>query len=452
MNTKRINFTKAALDAIKAPVAGQRAVLLDGKVIGLQLRVTASGAKSFSLFRRVKGGRPERITLGQYPTMSIEQARRQAAQINAAIEDRKNPAEVRRALRGEPTFGALFKEYLERHSRPNKRTWQEDESKFHQYLARPLGDKRLSIIARNDIAAIHSAITRSGHGTTANRVLALVSSIFGWAISVGLADQNPARGIKRNAEQSRDRFLRSDELPRFFRSLAAEPNATMRDFFLLCLLTGARRENVLSMRWRDVSLERAEWKIPRTKNGAPQVVMLVPQAIQILETRRPKRTCEFVFANAAGNGHVVEPRRAWTRLFDRDELQEVIRRLADKKKRFAVRNGESLTRALTRARDYAAKCDVDVTDARLVDLHIHDLRRTLGSWQAMHGASLSIIGKSLNHKSMQATLIYARLETDPVRESVQRAASAIVSAGGKILPDSIAPVLNCSVEERAYSS
>jgi integrase len=61
---------------------------------------------------------------------------------------------------------------------------------------------------------------------------------------------------------------------------------------------------------------------------------------------------------------------------------------------------------------------------------LHDLRRTLGSWQARTGASLAIIGKSLNHKSQQATAIYARLDLDPVRASVNTATAAMLEAGG----------------------
>jgi len=68
--------------------------------------------------------------------------------------------------------------------------------------------------------------------------------------------------------------------------------------------------------------------------------------------------------------------------------------------------------------------------AGLKDLRIHDLRRTLGSWQARTGASLVLIGKSLNHKTPQATAIYARLDLDPVRQSVDRATSAMFEAAG----------------------
>jgi integrase len=73
---------------------------------------------------------------------------------------------------------------------------------------------------------------------------------------------------------------------------------------------------------------------------------------------------------------------------------------------------------------------LDCEGCRIDDLRIHDLRRTLGSWQAKQGASLAIIGKSLNHKSQQATAIYARLDLDPVRTSVNNATAAMLQAGG----------------------
>jgi len=69
-------------------------------------------------------------------------------------------------------------------------------------------------------------------------------------------------------------------------------------------------------------------------------------------------------------------------------------------------------------------------DLRLHDLRLHDLRRTLGSWQAATGASLPIIGKSLGHKSLAATQIYARLNLDPVRASINKATDAMLTAGG----------------------
>src|SRR4051812_34895287 len=100
MTRNRINFTKAVLDRLPLPKFG-RAVYLDTRSTGLQLRVTSSGAKTFSVYRRPKGGTAERVTVGRYPTVSIELARRAAAHVNAAIADHKNPCEIRRAMKQE---------------------------------------------------------------------------------------------------------------------------------------------------------------------------------------------------------------------------------------------------------------------------------------------------------------------------------------------------------------
>jgi integrase len=425
----RVNFTKAYLDGLQAP-QGARLTVHDSKVAGLQIRVTPNGVKTFSVFRRVRGGDPERVTLGRFPTVTIEHARRQAAKVNNTIESGANPAAVKRALKEESTFADLFADYLNRHAKPRKRTWKEDNAKYDRYLAKTLGPKRLSAIERSDVASIHSSISRDGHQVTANRVLALVSSVFGWAVKAGLWTTNPAKGVGKNAEQPRARFLQSNELPRFFSALAEEPNHTLRDYFLVSLLTGARRANVLAMRWREIDFDRAEWHIPRTKNGEPQTVPLTPEAMAILNSRMGDDKDVYVFPGPGKSGHLIEPKSGWRRIMDRDELAQLRNRLEAGGKPLADRPNEGLTESLDRARKEASKIKVDPSTIRMPDLRIHDLRRTLGSWQARTGASLSIIGKSLNHKSVQTTAIYSRLDTDPVRESIQRATSAMLTAAG----------------------
>ena len=380
----QFNFTKAAIAALPTPKTGKRADYQDINTTGLQLRVTSNGTKTFSVLRRINGIL-ERITLGRYPDLSIEQARRKAATINSDIANDVNPGEVKRGRKAELTFSALFAEYLERHSKPNKKTWTEDKSKYDTYLAKPLGNKKLSIIDRSSIATIHSKITKLGHPVTANRVKALISSIFGWAISAGLYQANPALGIRLNREHSRDRFLQGDELPKFFQALAKEKNTTMRDYFLLSLLTGARRANVLSMQWKDVNLKHGEWRIKETKSGTPQTVTLSPEAVDVLQNRKPSEPTTFVFPGDGSSGHLIDPKKGWKRIIER---------------------------------------------AGIDDLRIHDLRRTLGSWQAKTGASLAIIGKSLNYKNQNSTAIYARLDLDPVRDSVNTATSAMMAAAG----------------------
>lgn len=377
----KFNFTKAEIDSLPIPERGKRDTYQDTKISGLQLRVSHTGVKTFSVFKRVKCGDPERVTLGQYPEMTIDQARRKAMEINLAISDGNNPAEIKREARAEMTFGELFHDYIELHSKLHKKTWEEDQEKFRNHLYKSIGSKKLSSIDRSDIVLIHSNITKNGSPYAANRVLALISSVFGWA----MWDKNPAIGVKRNKEKSRDRFIQGDELPRFFKALSEYPSDIIRDYVLISLLTGARRGNVLAMRWRDVSFDRREWRIEETKNGMPQVVVLSPEAMEVLQNRKLRSDSEFVFPGTGKEGHLMEPKKGWKKILEM---------------------------------------------AGIDNLRIHDLRRTLGSWQAKTGASLAIIGKSLNHKNQSTTAIYARLDLDPVRDSVNTATSAMLTAAG----------------------
>jgi integrase len=296
-----------------------------------------------------------------------------------------NPHDIRLAGRKEPTLGDLWKHWLETHAKPHKKSWREDERQYNAFLKR-WASRKLSAITRAAVQQLHRTIGEKHGHYAANRMLALLSAMFAMASQVGHRGENPAKGVKRFKEESRDRFLSADELERFFAALHQEPNETIKDFFFVALLTGARRANVQALRWENLNLEMQLWRIPGAvaKSGAPIVVPLVPAVVEIVARRQQTAGgSPWVFASYGKTGHLVEPKAAWQRLLKR---------------------------------------------ANLEDLHVHDLRRTLGSWQAMTGASLPIIGKSLGHSQPSTTAIYARLQLDPVRQSVQTAADAILAA------------------------
>ena len=386
---KKINFTKATIDALTLPDSGNRIDYQDTKAKGLQFRITSSGIKAFSVLRRINGTL-ERITLGRYPDMTIEQARRRAAEIGIAIANGVNPAQIKRSDKAEMTLGKLFSEYLERYAIPRgKKTISDMQDNFRRYLGK-WENRKLSTISKRDVEKLHYKLGKEIGSHTANRTLELLRSIINKGIAWELFSKvNPVVGIEKFTLKSRDRFLQADELPGFFQALGKEPNETIRDYVLLSLLTGARKANVLSMQWADINLKRGEWRIKETKNGTPQTVTLSPEVLTILRNTirniKPSEPMTFVFPGDGRSGHLIEPKKGWQRILER---------------------------------------------AGISDLRIHDLRRTLGSWQAKTGASLAIIGKSLNHKNQNTTAIYARLDLDPVRESVNTATSAMMEAGG----------------------
>jgi integrase len=434
-----INFTKAAIENLPTPSKG-RHEYIDTRLAGLRLRVTSSGTKTFCVLKRIRGGGMERITLARYPAMTIEQARKQAAEKLGKIAEGNNPAEVRRAIKAEPTFAELFVTYGESHGK-KKRSWRDDQQRYRDYLEKPLGKVKVGAITTAMISRILSEMERDGKANaTINAVRAVASVIFSQGAAPGVVLDNPVRPIKRRKTVPRDRYLESYELPRFFTSLAEEPNLIIRDYLLISLLTGARRANVLAMRWSEVNLDEGTWRIPLTKNGDPQNVTLGAEAVVLLTNLKKDADSQavFVFPGEGKSGHLVEPKKGWLRIIDRDELTQLTAMIVATGKRFDplidrkthLPIPESLEAALARARVRAKELNLNVEIARMRNLRIHDLRRTLGSWQAKTGASLVIIGKSLNHKSQQTTAIYARLDFDSVRASIEKATSAMWAAGG----------------------
>lgn len=385
METK-FPFTKERLLALPVPASG-RVTYQDTKVQGLQIRVTPAGTKSFCIYRRLKAGQPERVTLGKFPTMTVEQARKAATEVNAVIESGANPAEAKRAFKGEPTFQEVFDEYLKYKRKKNgtpvaERTKAEYQNLVRLYLAH-IAPMKLSAITHEKVAQLSRKVGADAP-IAANRMLAVVRAVFNYARDRRLySGDNPAQGVRGFAETSRERFALSDELPQLFQAIA---DSSQRDYFLLALLTGARRSNVCEMAWRDLDLERGIWRLGMTKNGTSQNVTLSPEAVAVLVARKEGAGhSPYVFPGTGKTGHLVEPKKAWGTILAKSGIS---------------------------------------------DFRIHDLRRTLGSWQAMTGASLAIIGKSLNHKTTQATAIYARLDLDPVRQSVNTATSAMLEAAG----------------------
>lgn len=444
----RFKFTKSRIASLPAPISPKRQdIYYDETVPKLAVRVYASGTRSFYVIKRI-GHDVAWLKLGVFPDMTVERAREAAERHLGEFSQGMNPAQVRKALREESTFAEVFADFIENKRKRNgaplaKRTKDEYESGFRLHLS-GLGKKKLSQITRESIAQIVNRVGQKAP-IQANRIKALLSSVFSYASERSLfSGINPAHGIRGFAETERDRFLQADELPRFFTALGAETNSQMLNYFMLALLTGARRSNVMEMRWQDLNLDEQIWRIPTTKGGKPQNIPLPPEAVAILKAQSSAmpRDSIFVFPGKGKTGHLVEPKSAWQRILDRDELNQLQARLkaaghqfdwprtSDKSTESKGRKAEGLKAALLRARTCAAAAEINTTGARLDNLRIHDLRRTLGSWQAKQGASLIVIGKSLGHKSHKSTQIYSRLDLDPVRTSVNSATAAILKAGG----------------------
>ncbi len=369
--SKKFKFTKARLEKLAS--SDKRTYYFDTGQKGLRLSITPAGSKTYQ-FQAWHSGKKKPVsrTIGKVGDISIREARKQAADLLLQVSAGADPEAARAEARAEKKLNEVFENYIADYAKGHKRTWLMDVKNYDRYFKKQLGGRKVKEIDQDIVRRWHTEIgTKNGH-YAANRMIALLSSIFSNSLP---GEINPCRGIKKFKEQSRDRFLNVEELGRFFESLDEEPEI-FQDFFRLLLITGARKMNVLSMRWDE--MQGNVWVIPAEKAKADQSinVPLLPQAMEILNRRKADCKGPFVFPGAGKTGHLVEPKSSWRRITKR---------------------------------------------AGLIDVRMHDLRRTMGSFQAATGANTAIIGKSLGHRSEKSTAIYTRLDLDPVRAAMGKA-------------------------------
>lgn len=391
----KVTFSAHSMSTLTCPEGKARSIYYDKKQPKLACIVSPTGIKTFALHtwdRNLK--KPIQHTIGRYPEVSVNQAREEVAKLLSRLTGGEDIKEAARSIRDEPTLDDLFYGWLA-HAKQHKRSWTDDEQKYCRHIKPTFGTSRISTITTEQVRKWHSLLptkhrqNKSGgekkclSQATANRCFALLKTLY----NQGAPElPNPCSKVKAFREVSRDRFLRPEEMKQFFTALYSEDvSPTTRDLILLLLFTGARRSNVLSMQWGEIDLTQNTWIIPaaKSKNGETLHIPLVAQAVEILEKRKKDTGSVFVFPGTGKTGHLMDPKKVWAALLKK---------------------------------------------AALSNVRLHDLRRTCGSYQAACGSSLTVIGKSLGHKNIATTAIYSRLTLDPVRDSMEKGAAAMMMA------------------------
>jgi integrase len=364
---------------------------------GFVLRVTAAGAKSWCLNYRLKDtGRERRITIGSVSAWPIAEARKRGAELRRIVDAGGDPLADREEKRAAPTVAALV-ERFGREILPGRavRSQEEYRSMFAGYILPALGRRKVVDVSLDDVERLHRQITESGKPSRANRVKSLVSTIFSQAIRWHLCERNPAAGVKGNREHHRERYLSPDEIERLMavldRRREAGRHVDSADAIGLLLLTGARRGEVLGMRWADLDLGTAVWTKPpgMTKQRQGHRVPLSDDAVAVLQRRQAEREA----------GNVV--------------------RLRDDG--FVFRGGGTKTHC-NRTEEHWQQIRAA---AGIEDVRLHDLRHSFASVLIGEGLSLEIIGGLLGHHSSSTTRRYAHLADSPMRAAAERVAAIV---------------------------
>lgn len=360
----------------------------DDKPVGLGLKVSKSGKKTFILKYRNKFKQQRKYTIGKYGVITLDEARKIARKLLSDIADGKDPSDIKKQGIESPTMIDLFERYLKEHSCVNNKpnTHKCNESFVRRYLVPKLGKYKVKEIQRKHIFELVQQFTSKSN---ANNAIAILSKAFNLSEIWGWRDDNtnPCRHVKKYPVQPRQRFLTKEEVKRlnqkleFYKKAQLEPLTVIYAIKLL-LLTGCRLNEILTLKWDYINLDENCFRLPDSKTGAKTVY----------------------FSNAVG------------------DIIKTIKRLPDNpyliigdKKGQHLKNLQKPWRRIRK-------------DCGLEDVRIHDLRHSFASMAAMSGMSLPIIGSMLGHSQPQTTAQYVHLMGEPMREAVNAVNKTIMEA------------------------
>ena len=357
----QVRLTDQFVDTAKPQTGSDRTDYWDtAKGSRLGLRVSARSKVWLVMYRRAADGTKRRYKLGSYPSLSLEQARKAAIVVMAKVGQGLDPAGEREVIKAESSFADLAADYIARYAKQNRRSWSEDRRRLEKSILPTIGVIRMGQVCAADVIRLHDAVTARGAPIEANRQMALVRRIFSWAIGRRMLSDNPAERLEWNPERSRDRVLNADELRQFWLGLNSASIAPATRLALrLLLLTGQRAGEVTGCKVSEINSERMQWSIPgdRTKNGLAHSVPLSQWACDLFTQAIDDFGDEYVFPARKGSGAMT--RRALSRAVSRN---------------FATMGLEHFTP--------------------------HDLRRTVASQMAAAGIDRLVVGKVLNHASI----------------------------------------------------
>lgn len=407
-------ITKRVVDAAGPDQSGKRLILWDSEIKGFGLLVLPTGVKSYFYRYRTPEGVSKRATIGKHGTFTAEEVREAALNMRQRVKAGKDPLRDRHALRDALTVGELLDTYVasEKFKIKAASTRSIDLGRIERHLRPLLGKRQVHTLTANDVekalADIREGKTarniktgerglarvRGGSGA-AKMSIDLLKSIFSWAMRERIITSNPGQLVNTGLSGVREAIIENaDGYKRLFDTLAVMENELairrpVADAIRVVALTGARRGEIASLKWKYVDLKKGLIELPPaahktgTRTGKSRIIGL-PNAAQAIIARQAK---------GKGDAYVFKPSKGEGAL--------------------------SLSKPWRAIRTRAGFSD---------DLGLHSLRHSLASHMAMNGAGAAEIMTALGHRQLSTAQRYVHWVQDERQALAERAAKT-VSAG-----------------------
>ncbi|MDH5325335.1 MAG: tyrosine-type recombinase/integrase [Gammaproteobacteria bacterium] len=394
-----VNFTQKVLEAIPTP---QKATYYyDKKVNGLLLCVTANGVKSYQVYARPKGKNPVRVTLGRFPNMKIEQARKRAKAELATLAEGVNPNSLRKAERTKLiTLQQVFEDYLTTRKALKPGTIKDyrrvlDES-FDDWKTKPLAK-----ITRDMVEKRHTKRGKQSEAR-ANNAMRVLRALFNFAQEKyenengdPIFTDNPVKRLSHTKAwfrvDRRRRDIKAHQLKQWFaavNSLGEKEKdekedffenrlvfrKTVRDYLVFLLLTGLRRGEAARLKWENVDFVGKTFTVLDTKNQDPLCLPLTDHLLEMLQTRQKESESQYVFpSEQSKTGHIINAVKQLNKVKTRSGIEFSAH---DLRRTFATiaENRDISAYALKRLLNHKMKHDVT---AGYINIDVERLRKPM---------------------------------------------------------------------------
>jgi integrase len=397
-----MKLTKKIVDDAKLPVDKDQVFYRDDQLKGFALRVTSSGTKSFVVEKNI-GNKVRRITLGKYGALTVEQARKEAQKIIGQIAMGIDPiAEKLTAKMGAVALYEVFEDYKKARKSLKRNTLYNYERVLLIAFA-SWGKKPLISITKDKVAKHHVKLGKEHGEAYANLAMRVLRALFNFASGQyedgkgrSLITENPVRRLSQTRAwyrvERRQTLIKIHELAPWYAGVQQLKNETLRDYLLLLILTGLRRQEAATLRWDQIDLTAKTLTVLDTKNHESHTLPLSNYLYELLLSRNQKKINEYVFPGTGAGGYIIEPRKQM----------------------------------------------VHVTKASGIHFTVHDLRRSFITIAEGLDISAYALKRLMNHKmNGDITAGYIVTDVERLRKPMQQITDYILKCMGAITPTDI---------------
>ncbi|QDQ40843.1 DUF4102 domain-containing protein [Legionella geestiana] len=331
-----MKITKSAVDKLPIPLRAEMGKsaqkrYYDDTLKGFGVRVTSGGTKAFFVEKLIKN-KLARITLGRYPELTVEMAKKEAQKLLGQIAMGFDPvAQKKTEKMRQITLQEVFDDYLQARKALKPSTLVN----YHQILKKAFSvwlKKPLISITKDRVTKRHQQLGDTHGEAYANLAMRVLRALFNFAAGQyedsdgkSLVPENPVKRLSQTRSwyrvDRRQTFIKSHELAPWYEALEKTGNPTLRDYLVVILFTGLRRQEAATLKWENVDLQAKTLTVPDTKNHDQHTLPLSDYLLGIFARRHQHRTNGYVFPGTGAAGHIIEPRKQMAKVTQLTNIQ-----------------------------------------------------------------------------------------------------------------------------------